>query len=615
MTAPMLSTPAERVVPLPPVPLPQEPPPSTDFVAAESTAFVPNPAENTPRLLPVAQVEVQLGFNPRKFFNPVRYQKLVDSVRQHRRIFHNIVVRPQPDRPGWYWVVAGERRWRAANEVTLLHIPALVLDLTDEEALALAIAENQDRDDITPAEEALSAQRMMQLTQGDRQEAAKRLRWSMSTLESRLLLCQASEAVLMALAEGKIFLGHAELLSPLPEVTQNGTLQEIIARQISVEELRVKLAAFALDLATALFDKSGCQGCPHNTTRQASLFEQNIGEGRCTNRPCFHQKTVEHLQELRVGLRDEHNAVYFDTERAPDSWALLLKREVGSQQFNEGCKQCTHFGCLISSRLGEAGKLTKDVCFNLTCRSEKIAAFHATLNAPEPQDEAPSQVSAPSAASAKNQKNQTRKSSAGAAALPKRVLELIHGVHCRAAAVEVERNKKMVQVYAALALLEELKLVHTSSGAGDPLTKRGIKRGSSDTRTALIGPLYALESTELSALTVELAARISTRGSEETSHHGTLYLKGAQSTLRVLDVDLAQHFCLDAQFLEAHTKAGIESLLTEAGFVTYYNTQKNDKEAFKKLMSEKHAEIIRKVMKAGFDFTGFVPKALRVPAK
>jgi ParB family transcriptional regulator, chromosome partitioning protein len=573
---------------------------------------------STPLLLALGAISVQPGFNPRRFFHPERYQALLASVRRHRRIFQNIVVRPQANNPDHFWIVAGERRFRAAIECGLELIPALVLVLTDDEALAIAVAENNDREDISEGEEALLAQRMLHLTRGDAAEAAMRLNWSSRKLEHRLMLSQATDAVLMALAEHKIKLGHAEILSTLPEATQAGTLEDIIARQITVEELRLKYDAFALELSTALFDRAGCQGCPHNTTRQAPLFA--LGEGRCTNRPCFHSKTVAHLQELRIGLRDEHNALYLDVEREPQTFALLLKSEVGPEQFSEGCKSCAHFGCLLSTRPDSAGRLTRDLCFNLACRAEKIAAYEAqrteaqaddegTVSSDETNEENPSHRTT-SGSYRHTRKNARNKASHAAA--PKRVQERINAIHRAAAAAEVTANKKMTQVYAILALLHELGGLHLDLDDSDPFRARGIQRTASDPRSALIRTLYAREESDLSEIMANLAGRIATKGINDAIH-GPQYLKGAYATLHAVDANLVNHFCLDGSFLEVHTKSGIEGLLTEAGFPARYNAQKGDPGAFRRLLASKHADLISEVIKTEFDFKGFVPEALRVP--
>lgn len=554
-------------------------------------------------------IEVQPGFNPRLWFDEEEFADLVTSIREKRWI-QPILVRPQSGREGFYWIVAGERRWRAARELGFDTIPAEIRELSDEHALAFAHSENDDRAGVTPGEEARTALRMMRFTQGDRAEAARRLGWSPSTLDARLLLTQASEAVLLALARRKIKLGHAELLSCLPETTQAGTLQDVIERNLPVEELRAKLDAFALDLGTACFNLDGCRACPHNTTRQASLFEQHVGEGRCTNRPCFHQKTVEHLQEQRTALKDEHNAVYLDTERHRDSWTLVLKRDVGATQLNEGCKQCAHFGCLLSTRPGEAGRLTTEVCFNLSCHAQKKAEYAAQQSADSalaliPQD-AGATVSTRSA-----KQNSKQGKPAASSAPPKRVLSLVHALHRKAAAIEVLRSPKMAQVYAVLALLKELDLLQGERDAHDPLQKRGIRRQSRpDHRTALLGPLFALDPETLSEIMVELASMIAARELGDTEVQPR-YLNGAQATLRTLQVDLASHFALDAEFLEAHTKAGIDAILRQAGFPDYLTAHTNDADAYKKLLARKHSEIVKDVLASGFDFTRFVPPVVK----
>lgn len=95
--------------------------------------------------LPIDQISVQEGFNPRKFFDNYEFQQLVVSVLAEG-VIQPIIVRPVADGNG-YWVVAGERRWRAANEAGLIEIPAVVRNLSDREARLIATVENSQRAD------------------------------------------------------------------------------------------------------------------------------------------------------------------------------------------------------------------------------------------------------------------------------------------------------------------------------------------------------------------------------------------------------------------------------------------------------------------------------------
>ncbi len=169
----------------------------------------------------------------------------------------------------------------------------------------------------------------------------------------------------------------------------------------------------------------------------------------------------------------------------------------------------------------------------------------------------------------------------------------------------------MAQVYSVLALLKELDLLHGERDAHDPLQKRGIRRQSRpDHRTALLGPLFAVTPETLAEITVELASMIAARELGDTEMQPR-YLNGAQATLRTLQVDMASHFALTAEFLEAHTKAGIDAILRQAGFPNYLTAHTQDDDAYKKLLARKHAEIVKEVLASGFDFTGFVPAVVQ----
>jgi ParB family transcriptional regulator, chromosome partitioning protein len=603
--------------------------------------------------LPPDHIEIVEGFNPRQYIDPNHVAELADSIKEVRCVISPITVRPKKGVPGRFLLVVGECRLRAALLLELPSLPCVVRELTDREALALALAENAKRKDTTPADDAYAARRMLALCEGNREEALRNLKWSAATFDARLLLLHATPNVLMAVCQKKIKLGHAELLSSLEPQNQERGLEGTLKEGWSVADLQQRLAAYAQDLSTARFDLAGCQACPHNTTTQASLFEQTLGEGRCVNRTCFQGKTLEYVAELRVALRDQYAAVYLDTESEPLARQRLLAREVGTAQFDGGCKQCKFFGCLVSTAPGSVGQVTEDMCFNTDCHAEKVAAEKGVQqeiarraqahrvsqnegadgeeDADDDLDPAESRgVLDTGAANRGGQEAEDARAhtsrlpprpgaangkSGGkvkAAAPPRRVQDAIDDIHRRAAATEVAANPKMAQVYAVLALLLELGALNDDT-EDDPIAQLGIKREvRGETRVHLIKALYALDTKVLLKLTADLAARVA-GGHVVNSHFGVDYLKGAQGTLRVLNTQLSHHFTLDAEFLAVHTKSGIESLLREAGFPLFFQDVRNSATAFTKMMVGKHAEIVTQATTSGFDWQGFVPKSLQVP--
>jgi len=567
-------------------------------------------ADNAFRELPLAVIQPKLDFNPRKYFDEKELIKLADSIKA-QGVIQPIVVRPVGKEN--YEIIAGERRYRASQLAGKTAIPSIIRDVDEVTALILAATENEARENLGPGEEALLARRVLDKCDGDIAEACRHLGWSTRKFDARLLLLHADDIVIDALNARHIKLGHAELLAGLPCETQQGTLPKIIANDVSVEELKNKLAAFARDLGTAIFDTQECQGCPHNSSKQSSLFEQNIGEGRCSNQQCFSEKTTHQLSAIRDDASTRYNAAWLDTEKPPEAITVVLKSDVGAQQLKEGCSQCAHFGVLISSRPGEMGKVTEDVCGNLPCFQTKMADYKKMI-APESdlQTEITSQQpSGKTKATAKNNPskpaNTSSKKKAAASASPKRVVEHVETLHRQAAAAEIKKDPKMVKVYALLALIKELSDLQDLRKRA--LKNAGIKTPPKDeNRPKLLKELYGQDIAVLDALMTDLSASVALLHDRNSSWASTNYLQAAKATLSSVGADLTQYFVVDKAFLELHTIKGIEGILRQAGFDQYYNHKLANDVAFVKLLKNKHDVIVDKVVNAGFDFTGYLPE-------
>ena len=200
----------------------------------ETTAIAPFTAfDGQLAYLPLDWITVQPHFNPRTFFEDGEFAALVESVRA-QGVLQAVWVRPcadyDPAAPR-FWLIAGERRWRAAHAAGVASIPATIRFADAQQALVLADLENNAalRINLSVAEEAHFAQRFLGECAGERAEAARLLGWSRAKLDARLLLLHAAPAVLDALTQRKIQVGHAELLAGLPEATQNGTLAKILS--------------------------------------------------------------------------------------------------------------------------------------------------------------------------------------------------------------------------------------------------------------------------------------------------------------------------------------------------------------------------------------------------
>jgi ParB family chromosome partitioning protein len=568
--------------------------------------------EETLAFLPLDRIEVIPGFNTRTFIDPDELQKLAEEIKSDG-VIQAILVRPHPAKDSFYAIIAGERRYRAILLAGLTQIPAMIRHVTDSQALILNAIENLGRENLSAADEAGCVRRVVEQCGGDRDEAARQLGMSRRVVDARLLLLNASEKVRDALKRKTIKLGHAELLAMLPEKVQDATLDRVIETKATVEELRSKLGAYALNLSSAIFDTSECRGCKFNSSRQASLFDTHVGDGRCGNHECYEQKRQNKIRALKSEQESAFNVVHLDSDRTETSFTLLVKtgaQGVGREQY-AACLSCANFGALMSARPGEEGRLTTDVCFDLNCHKVKVAAYQATLRpaAPSSAENGMAETSAqdpPAKSTSGNAKAKTH-NKATTAATPRRVEDLIHKFYRETASVAIKDNPRMGLVYAAYALLNDISTEASVLLKQHGLSSRQFGHGNLHKG---IEALSTLDNEILKALVVDAAATLikgkleNSYGSKDTPD----IVKTAMNTLKLCQTDLTKHFCVDRGFLEAHTKAGIESLMIECGFDKWYAEKKNDPKAFHKLMAEKNDKIIKDILSSGFDFKGFVPK-------
>jgi ParB family chromosome partitioning protein len=172
--------------------------------------------------------------NPRRVFAAAELEELTASLRE-RGIIQPIVVRPLRGVPEAYEIIAGERRWRAAQRAGLHEVPVVVIEATDAEALQLAIIENVQRADLNPLEEADGYRALMDEYHNSQEEIAKIVGKSRSYIANTLRLLKLPEAVKGYIQEGKLTAGHARMLIGEPNAEQ--LAEDIVARGLNVREV------------------------------------------------------------------------------------------------------------------------------------------------------------------------------------------------------------------------------------------------------------------------------------------------------------------------------------------------------------------------------------------
>src|SRR5690625_4337825 len=177
---------------------------------------------------------------PRRHFQEEQLTSLAESVRV-QGLLQPILVRPHPQKPGEYEIVAGERRWRAAQKAQLHEVPVLVRELSDGQALELALVENVQRQDLDPVEEAEGYHRLMAEFGHSQEQLARAIGKSRPHIANTLRLLNLPEEVKELLRQGELSAGHARALLGVEEPA--ALAEQVIARGLSVRETERLVAA------------------------------------------------------------------------------------------------------------------------------------------------------------------------------------------------------------------------------------------------------------------------------------------------------------------------------------------------------------------------------------
>ena len=182
--------------------------------------------------LPISQVEPGLN-QPRKRFDPDSLSELADSIRIHG-VIQPLTVRRLSS--GYYQIIAGERRWRAAKQAGLDEIPAVIIEADDRKVMELGLIENLQREDLNPAEEARGYQTLMTEYGLTQEQVAQRMGKSRPAVTNALRLLNLPEDLMALVEDGSLSAGHARALLGAP----NQTLQRQAAKAVLEKGLSVR---------------------------------------------------------------------------------------------------------------------------------------------------------------------------------------------------------------------------------------------------------------------------------------------------------------------------------------------------------------------------------------
>jgi ParB family chromosome partitioning protein len=201
------------------------------------------PATGGELLMTLAIDALQPGrYQPRTRMDPDALAELAESIKA-QGLMQPILTRPLG--AGRYEILAGERRWRAARMAGLASVPVLVRDVADRSALAIALIENLQREDLSPLEEAAAVKRLIEEFAMTHAEAATAVGRSRVAITNALRLLELAPPVQELLREGQLDMGHARALLALPALKQIELAREAVAKQLSVRQVEALVAGLA----------------------------------------------------------------------------------------------------------------------------------------------------------------------------------------------------------------------------------------------------------------------------------------------------------------------------------------------------------------------------------
>jgi len=549
----------------------------------------------------LALKQITIAANPRTYFDAAEMEELTASVRE-KGVIQPVIVRTLAG--GGFALVAGGRRYRAAMTAhgEDYEIPVVVKEIDEVEAKQLAIIENIQRADMSPAEEAIAAAEQVGLCKGDRDEVARIFGWSRATLDKRLALMNCSASVLEALNTRQILLGHAELLAALPKETQDKLLPVIIKEGKPVPELKKTIEQVACSLSAAIFDKTDCANCAHNSSTQGEMFGESIATGNCTNRTCFNEKTEKQLEAVAANLRDDFPVVRI--VRAGDNHTRIQLAVEGAKGVGEeqakACHACQNYGAAVSGLPDSIGKVYKGQCFDTVCNMKMVAKrLQAEKAAAEPKPEAKgggTGAAKPAAKASGTAQSTTSNPPATVVAESDRIKTYRVALWRKALRREVGQNPGLAQRYlVSIALAGQARCV-------DDSTLKGIWEKLTDEKIAVSDVAKAATSV---AAVDEAKLALAVTGVTVAAIQG-LDVHHLTSLCRHHRLDLNQHWKLCKEFLELITKSEMMVVADELGIRAALGDE------FKKVFSKSKAEVIDALLNVkGFDYTGKIPKVLK----
>lgn len=243
-----------------------KPSPTADVASTDSSSSPPAAAPLAERVQRLALGRIRpCPFQPRKEFSKDSLQELADSIRE-QGIIQPLIVRPKDDH---FELIAGERRWRAAQMLELADVPVVIRHAQDHEVLELALIENLQRENLNPLEEALGFAQLMEQFQLRQEDVAARVGKSRVAVTNALRLLKLPADVQNLLRQGNITVGHAKVILGLP----TGDEQKLAAECVVKDGLNVRQTE---ELVSMFQTQNQARQASHPAPHQAAIRDAHI---------------------------------------------------------------------------------------------------------------------------------------------------------------------------------------------------------------------------------------------------------------------------------------------------------------------------------------------------
>jgi ParB family chromosome partitioning protein len=594
--------------------------------AAADQESTPVQATREPRIVRVQHHSCFVSkFNPRKQINKLYIAFLAGSIRAQGILQRPMAREVEIDGVPMYELIFGQCRF-LANQMNYGpegYIELDIREMSDEQVALAAQTENTVRVSMTPVEEAEGAAVLLATFHGDREMTAKELGWARAKLDTMLKLMACSESVRQQLVTaadplGKMPIGVAELLAGLPYAQQDKCMEAFIRRGgfPTIDALKAEIQQLSKTLAAAIFDKTDCAQCPHNSAQQRAMFETGLDDGYCLKGACYEEKTEAELVMRHDKLTDDYQVVKI--LRPGDNFSVVKvvidgDAGVGSEQAL-ACRSCSNFGAAVSAFPDKIGNIARALCFDLAC-NEKMQLAHKASVAELAKAQSDEQAAAEEqsqggdgggsdsgAASETSEKGpQTAGTNKAAPTVPTVTLtsgvleyrdKLYRTVIAKEIAAVPERGYAML---IALAASRRLSAIPDE-------TMIGVlqKHGGDGVRTGALGTNFscalALESGKLAAFVSKMGATCA----------DNLQREELVVMIKELKPDWKVHFTLGEDFFKVLTKSEIQAVAIDVGL------DKALAKEFKSLFAKKKDEIITALAAVkDFDYCGALPKVLK----